>query len=267
MKKEEYFSIFMTTLIIVIPIGAVIALLIEIFSISGIYKTLTDLGSFIAGIVGVIGVLILIWHQNKTTRQMIKSNMDVIKSEALESQKSKMIEHASNIGYKFGALRNYGHNDFRIWSTTQPGRKFFEDIKPSLHLLDSFIHVNLNKKGINNLTECKSCIDDFIKLYEHKNWSSNITYQYHDFLKLIGSLTSLHLNGDAKYIYSLSFTTSTNHTINNPLDFSMLFKNNAILGLPPHLLTIQDVCEYLSMYMEYIVMPALIRSIDHIQSE
>lgn len=104
MKKEEYFSIFMTTLMIVIPIGAVIALLIEIFSISGIYKALTDLGSFIAGIIGVIGVLFLVLNQNKTTEKTVNATLKAIHIESKEVEKRtnkenlvKVLQHISNI--------------------------------------------------------------------------------------------------------------------------------------------------------------------------
>lgn len=73
MKKEKYCSVFMTTLMISIPMGGVIALLIEIFSDSGVYQILTDLGSFIAGVIGFVGIFILVWNQNKTTTFIIRS--------------------------------------------------------------------------------------------------------------------------------------------------------------------------------------------------
>lgn len=62
MKKEEYCSIFMTTLMIAIPVGAIIILIVYAFGIIAVpkdkttYDFIKDHGSLIAGIIGIIGV-------------------------------------------------------------------------------------------------------------------------------------------------------------------------------------------------------------------
>lgn len=99
MKKEECYSVFMTTLMIAIPVGAVIALLFEIFiTVDYFAEVSTKHGSMIAGLLGILGVLILVWHQEKTTNKLI---------EAEREETDRELKKRDRIKYKDDAIRLY----------------------------------------------------------------------------------------------------------------------------------------------------------------
>lgn len=89
MKKEERCSEFMSTLMVAIPVGAVVALIIEIFmTVDYFAEVSTKHGSMIAGLLGILGVLILVRNQNIETNRLIKSEYEVF-----EKNKEKALEY------------------------------------------------------------------------------------------------------------------------------------------------------------------------------
>lgn len=257
-KKEEYCSIFMTTLMFVIPSGAVIALLIEIFSISGIYKVLTDLGSFLAGIVGVIGVLILIWHQNKTTREMIHSNIHVMKHEALETQKAKAFEHAANIGYRFQSLTIGSNRNFNTWSSS-PGRNLFEHSKKSIYFLEAFFRTHDNHSKTFEGILCIQSISEFCGIYENKKWlNTQAPYSLSDFSLLLGTLMNLNLIPNSNTL--IKSNTVIYQYLNQHNQFTQIYGPED-LHHNFNSFSNNDICGFLTQYMRSVIMPTLIHNI------
>lgn len=87
-KKEEYCSIFMTTLMFVIPIGAIASLLIEIFGFVSIpknksaYDFIKDHGSLIAGLIALIAA----WWTIQTQYKLREKNRFDDKKEYLAKE-------------------------------------------------------------------------------------------------------------------------------------------------------------------------------------
>lgn len=259
MKKEECCSVFMTTLMIAVPVGSVIALLIEIFGINGIYKVFTDLGSFIAGIIGFSGVIWLVLNQNKETKKILDSNMVLMRSEVLESQKIKATEHAASIGDKLSQLRRCSPAEFHNWVNDPSfGRYFFKEVKLFSYRLDAFIQNNGNSL---ELITCKECIDNFIDLYEQPGFigSYNHSYRPHQFSLLLGSLMNLYLiDGVAKqkgqFVIYTDWQTG-NVLIHDPNDLYIRFSSFNIF----------DISGFIIQQMVSVVMPTLIHEINRIE--
>ncbi|OYQ85120.1 hypothetical protein [Wohlfahrtiimonas chitiniclastica] len=55
---------------------------------SALYEMLKDHGSFIGGVLAIMGVIVMVNNQNATTAKVIKSNMDVIHYQSFEDNKS-----------------------------------------------------------------------------------------------------------------------------------------------------------------------------------
>lgn len=193
MKKDECCSVFITTLMIVIPIGAVVALLIEIFSINSIYKMLTDLGSFIAGLLGFGGVIWLIWNQNKETRKILDSNLATMKNEAFEVKRAKSLDNAYAIKEKFTTLNENDKNiDFYYWNKNSPGHYYFNDIKKNIFFIEDFL------RGKNDLESYSlAAIKCFIQIYEDSCWlneEKNANYDLGKFILLLGLIRSIEID-------------------------------------------------------------------------
>lgn len=101
MKKEECCSVLMTTLMIAIPIGAIIALLFDVFG-----KALfAEYGSFMAGIMGFGGVFVLVWNQNKSTQKTVDATMYAVREELAEARNRVCDEYILDI---IDAIENIG---------------------------------------------------------------------------------------------------------------------------------------------------------------
>lgn len=87
MKKDECISKFVASLIIAFPFMAMFAFLVELFGIETFIEISKNHGSLIAGIIGIIGVFILVWNQNKSTRQTVEATLKAIHVESKEIER------------------------------------------------------------------------------------------------------------------------------------------------------------------------------------
>lgn len=101
-EKLTIFSIYFLSAIVYSSL--LIFLISEILGSQTIYNFLKDQGSFIAGIIGVIGVLFLVLNQNKTTEKTVNATLKAIHIESKEVEKRtnkenlvKVLQHISNI--------------------------------------------------------------------------------------------------------------------------------------------------------------------------
>lgn len=75
---------------------------------SALYEMLKDHGSFIGGVLAIIGVYFVINNQNKVTKEVINSNLDVIINESFEVKRLKALECACLLRSTFGQKLKLG---------------------------------------------------------------------------------------------------------------------------------------------------------------
>ncbi|MBS7819657.1 hypothetical protein, partial [Wohlfahrtiimonas chitiniclastica] len=220
-----------------------------------LYDFLKDHGSLIAGIIGFIGIFILVWNQSKTTERLVESNKVLMKSEALEIQKTKAIESASRIGSKLEHISlpaagfSCAHSNF--------GVIFFDDISVDLYFLDTFLQNNdpLFESG---MVHCKACIDDFVSLYKSSyTYGGVISNQYCQSLlnSLLCSLINLYSSNKVASCKGRNVVyTDWNgaELISSPLQLHDEFNTfNEV-----------DIYGYLTLQMTGVVMPTFIYEIN-----
>ncbi|OYQ79074.1 hypothetical protein B9T12_04685 [Wohlfahrtiimonas chitiniclastica] len=264
MDKEKYIAIFMTTLMIALPIGAMMILIVYAFGIMAVpehkttYDFIKDHGSLTAGIISIVGVLILIWHQGKTTKEVIESNVRVMKNEALEIQKNKAIELASEIGYKIDMINNVYPPGFYEWAKN-PGQEIFYDSKKAMYWLESFfrMHMNDNKEAAEGIVALE-CIFKFCWIYEDKVWQNNRGSIYL-IESLLGNLSNLAETSDFAFQTSRNLTYQYRDAAGNyryftgPEDVLFLLSQDTIFK--------RDVYGFIIQYMSFVVMPTIIQSV------
>lgn len=115
MKKEECCSVFMTTLMIAIPIGAVIILIVYVFGIVAVpkdkttYDFIKDHGSLIAGIFAVLAVVATITYQNiNTTKQIQAQNNLSTKNRVMDKQEEVIVLLAASSKVLSKTIDGYG---------------------------------------------------------------------------------------------------------------------------------------------------------------
>lgn len=144
---ERHFSIFMTTLMIAIPVGAVIILIIYAFGFVAIpeekttYEFIKDHGSLIAGLIGFGGVAWLIINQNRETNKLIKSEYKKIKYEVFEKNKDRALNHLHFVNQKLEVNRQIGillKSGKNIVTSDYFHRDFFNPMFDELYCLFSY---------------------------------------------------------------------------------------------------------------------------------
>lgn len=88
-KKIIEFTIY--CVVIVISSSLLIWLISEILGAKSVYDTLTNLGSFIAGLIGFGGVIWLIWNQNKTTEKSIDADFKQLEISSFNIEKNRAV--------------------------------------------------------------------------------------------------------------------------------------------------------------------------------
>lgn len=242
-------------------------LMSEVFGVKKLYAFLQEQGSLIAGIIGFAGVFILISNQNKTTREMIinqnqttksmiDSNMNIMRSEALEAQKVRAIELIINIGYKFDTLKNQTPYNFNSWRKDPSTYKFFNDIKPNVYFVDKFIDIySDDPEG----KSCKDCIKQFLYLFESSNWiTGRGEYRRSLFVPILGCMTRIYVSsGYGREIIDNNFYLSlhADDPIQTPIQLLNDFES----------FTGTEISSYIINYMTLVVLPTLINVVGKIE--
>ncbi|OYQ79154.1 hypothetical protein B9T11_07915 [Wohlfahrtiimonas chitiniclastica] len=94
-KIEQGILYFIYFAVIFFGISIVLFLGNEIFGGKLLYDFLKDHGSLIAGIIGFIGIFILVWNQNKTTKKMLRSQDESTKATVEATLKAILLESSA----------------------------------------------------------------------------------------------------------------------------------------------------------------------------
>lgn len=98
MKKEE---LDIPVPIMVIALAIVISVALYIFvgftQYESVAKFLESHGSLIAGILGVLGVFVLVWNQNKSTQKTVDTTLRVIRLESFEIKRREDLKELNDL--------------------------------------------------------------------------------------------------------------------------------------------------------------------------
>ncbi|OYQ84363.1 hypothetical protein B9T21_10160 [Wohlfahrtiimonas chitiniclastica] len=166
MDKEKYIAIFMTTLMIALPIGAVMTLIVYEFGVMAVpehkttYDFIKDHGSLIAGFIGLFGVGILVIVQMRTTMSIINSSREDVIVAIREKERSEFYKNIRSVHIKLGEMMNKNVGNLSLRDS---------DFNYLDELLDCIlIFLKKNKLKHAYFTFLK----DFLSLYQQKIYTS-----------------------------------------------------------------------------------------------
>lgn len=161
MKKDKYIAMFMTTLMIAIPIGAVMILMVYAFGLMTIpdgkttYDFIKDHGSLIAGLIGIVGVGILVFFQIKTHKEIIENSKNIVLLEKFESDKKQFFYDVKAFHACLSQVRrkkfSIDFNDIDLYTKTIDD---FEKLSNILFGIDIFLKSHNIPKGYFDFIEC-----------------------------------------------------------------------------------------------------------------
>lgn len=98
MKKEEFdipVPIMVIALAIVISVG--LYLFVGFTQYGSVAKFLEAHGSLIAGMLGIVGVFVLVWNQNKSTQKTVDATLRAIRLESFEIKRREDLKELNDI--------------------------------------------------------------------------------------------------------------------------------------------------------------------------
>lgn len=98
MKKEEL-DIPVPIMVVALAIAISVALYIFVgfTQYESVAKFLEAHGSLVAGILGVLGVFVLVWNQNKSTQNTVDATLRAIRLESFEIKRSEHLKELLEI--------------------------------------------------------------------------------------------------------------------------------------------------------------------------
>lgn len=214
-------------------------------------KALKDHGSLIAGIIGFLGVILLVWSQKQETKKILENNFEVMRNEAFEARRLKSLEGAYAIREKITSLYGNGsNNDFYFWNNLPQGQIYFDDIKKHLFFIESFL------RGRNEYESYSlGAIKNFIMIYSDPCWlgeKKDDNYYLGRFIFLLGVIGEIDKsNIESHYFHFDPYPRSVIEE--DPKIFSMEFeRHNSYVKM-----------QHIMAYMVRIVVPDLISNIDN----
>ncbi|NLD09689.1 MAG: hypothetical protein GX667_08910 [Xanthomonadaceae bacterium] len=226
-------------LLFFIPIG--IFILTEIFSQDSVYVFLKDHGSFIAGVMAIIGVLWMISTQKEETAISINSNKAMMRNEAFELKRIRAIEHYFFLKKK---VRILGENFSYIeWYPVEHSKKIYEEVEIPLMYLKHFLDEDDIKEVI---------YLDALYVFFDFNRKENFNFKLFN-----SSLLSK--------FYILGYETGHDES-----GLCLLYGDDIFMETPRSLFdkrldneySEEEVTRYLFGYMEHVVMDNLLRVIE-----